>query len=487
MSDVFNTDDMLDTYLYENRLLLDQLQEIVFAPKNAERFDQMSIHKMFRTMHTIKGSSGVMMHDGITRVSHKLEDILALVREMQYEDVPHVQLVEHILAVADYISGELFKVQNGESLDAEAIELMEKLEGFQQVIKDKTEGQRRETYVTDTSMQQFYIAPAAEEKKNEKENEEPFFFIDLESSVEEIEARVERTQKQIMEESKTMQLVPGDFVIQTKETARLSSTEKSKYIRVDIEKMDQLVNIVESLVESQYNVVHNSDLQVEGLVLDDFYKAAETMQDFSNSLKDIIVSIRRVSLENVFQRMNRIVFDVSRKLGKEVELVWEGETIEVDKRIAEQIADPLMHLIRNAVDHGIEYPTERRAIGKHARGKISLSAETDLENLWIVVADDGKGLDKTAIYEKACSLGLIEDRKSLEELSEREVFQWLTVPGFSTREVVSEYSGRGVGLDVVMANITSLGGGLEIESEQGKGSRMILKVPLRQISRNISE
>lgn len=486
MADVFNTDDMLDTYLYENRQLLDQLQEIVLAPKNSERFDQISIHKMFRTMHTLKGSSGVMMHDGITKVSHKLEDVLALVREMDYEEVPHIQLVEYILAVSDFISGELIKVQNDEPLDSEATELLENLDAFLEVLKSKTEGQRRETYVTDMSTQQFYIAPAAPSENDDvEEKAEPFFFIDLESSVEEIEARVERTQKQIMEEAKTKQLAPGDFVIQTKETAWLSNTEKSKYIRVDVEKMDQLVKIVDALIVSQSKVVDSQDLKVEGLVLDDFHKAAESMLEITDSLQDMIVSIRRISLENVFQRMNRIVFDASRKLGKDIELVMEGEMTEVDKAIAESIADPLMHLIRNAVDHGIELPQERRSVGKNARGKIILSARTDLEYLWIVVEDDGKGLDRNAIYEKACSLGLIENQQPVNELSDKEIFQWLTAPGFSTREVVSEYSGRGVGLDVVVSNITPLGGCLEIESEKGKGSKMMLKIPLRQISQNI--
>ena len=486
MADVFNTDDMLDTYLYENRQLLDQLQEIVFAPKNAERFDQISIHKMFRTMHTIKGSSGVMMFDGITRVSHKLEDVLALVREMQYEDVPHIQLVEYVLRVEDYISGELKKVQKGEPLDSEATDLMEKLEAFQEFLKCKTEGQRRETYVTDKTTQQFYIAPAATTQNPvEEKQEEPFFFIDLESSVEEIEARVERTQQQIMEESKTMQLAPGDFVIQTKDTARLSCTEKSKYIRVDVDKMDQLVKIVDSLIASQKKVAEHPALKVDGLVLDNFYQEVQNMQELSGSLQDMVASIRRVSLESVFQRMNRVVFDASRKLGKEIELVLEGDTTEVDKRIAEHIADPLMHLIRNAVDHGIEFPEERRSLGKTSRGKITLSAKKDSEYLQIVVADNGKGLDKGAIYKKACELGLIEDEKPIEEIDEREVFQWLTVPGFSTREEVSEYSGRGVGLDVVVSDVNALGGCLEIESELGKGSKMMLIIPLKQISQNI--
>ncbi len=482
MSDVFNTDDMLDTYLYENRELLNQLQGIVLAKRNDTHFDQISIHKMFRIMHTIKGSSGVMMHDGITRVSHKLEDVLSLVREMQSEDVPHVQLVEYVLAVYDFISAELQKVEEDAPLDVMAEELMGELENFLEVLKSKTEGKRRETYVTDTSMQQFYIAPATtEEKRVEKKDDSdaPFFFIDLESSVEEIEARAERTQAQIMEESKTMQLAPGDFVIQTKETARFHSTEKSKYIQVDKEKMNQLVSIVQSLVSSQNEVVNHPDLAVEGLVLNDFHKAAEKMQELSDSLQDMIASIQRVSLVNVFQRMNRIVFDASRKLGKEIELVLEGETTEVDKHIVEQISDPLLHLLRNAVDHGIESRQDRYAVGKSGRGKIILSAKTDAENLWIVVEDDGRGLDKAAIFEKARSLNLVESTIKLDDLSDSQVFQLLTVPGFSTKEVVSESSGRGVGLDVVVANIAPLEGCLEIESEQGKGSKMTLRIPLK--------
>lgn len=472
MSDEFNLDDMLDSYLYESRQLLEQLQELVLAKKDESQFDHSTVHKIFRTMHTIKGSSGIMMFDSITKVSHKLEDVFSVIRESQLESIPHIQLVELVLEVYDFISMELDKVERSENTDGDADPLVSKLDTFLEEIKSQREGLIRETYVRDVSTQQFYIAPVANvEKPVVEESSQPFFFIDLESSVEEIEARAERTQQQIMEESKTMNLAPGDFVIQTKESAWLKGNEKSKFIQVDIAKMDQLVDIVEALSRSQTEVINN---------LDNFQETTKRMQQLTADLQEMIESIRRVPLTNIFQRMNRIVFDASRKLGKDIELVMEGDTTEVDKNIAEQIADPLMHLVRNAVDHGIESPEERAIAGKASRGKILLSANIDAEYVWIVVEDDGRGLKKAKIYEKALRQGIIDSDKNISDYTEQEVYEWITLPGFSTRENVSEYSGRGVGMDVVVSNLATLNGCLKIESQEGIGSRMILQIPLRK-------
>ena len=472
MSDEFNLDDMLDSYLYENRQLLEQLQELVLAKKDASQFDHSTVHKIFRTMHTIKGSSGIMMFDSITKVSHKLEDVFSVVRESQLDTIPHLPLVELVLEVSDFISIELDKVEAAEDTDGDADTLVSKLEVFLEDIKSKNESAVRETYVTNVSNQQFYIAPATTtEQPVIEESSKPFIFIDLESSVEEIEARAERTQQQIMEESKTMNLVPGDFVIQTKESAWLKGTEKSKFIQVEIAKMDQLVDIVEELSRSQIEAINNPD---------NFQEAASKMKQLTNSLKDMIESIRRVPLTNIFQRMNRIVFDASRKLEKEIELVMEGEFTEVDKNIAEQIADPLMHLVRNAVDHGIESPQERMTAGKPLRGKLLLSASVDTEYVYIIVEDDGRGLKKEKIFEKALQQGIIDFDKSISDYTEKEIYEWITLPGFSTKQDVSEYSGRGVGMDVVVANLSMLNGHLEIESKEGIGSKMILQIPLRK-------
>ena len=188
--------------------------------------------------------------------------------------------------------------------------------------------------------------------------------------------------------------------------------------------------------------------------------------------------MRMLPLTNTFQKMNRIVFDVSRKLGKDIEFEMVGDTTEVDKNIIEHISDPLMHLVRNAVDHGIETKEEREASGKTERAKVRLSAKTESGKVWIIVEDNGKGLDREKILEKARKQGLLDMTKPDSAYADKEVFQFITLPGFSTNEKVTEYSGRGVGMDVVVQNLQQVGGSLEIESTPGEGSAMILKIPL---------
>lgn len=202
------------------------------------------------------------------------------------------------------------------------------------------------------------------------------------------------------------------------------------------------------------------------------------MAKISTDLQNVIMSMRMVPLTNIFQKMNRIVFDVSRKLGKDIDFEMIGEHTEVDKNIIEHISDPLMHLVRNAVDHGIETKEERDESGKPDKGKVTLSARTEAGKVWISVADNGKGLDREKILAKARKQELLAEGKPESAYSDKEVFQFITLPGFSTNEQVTEYSGRGVGMDVVVQNIQAIGGVLDIESETGFGTTMSLKIPL---------
>ncbi len=176
--------------------------------------------------------------------------------------------------------------------------------------------------------------------------------------------------------------------------------------------------------------------------------------------------------------MNRIVFDVSRKLGKDIEFEMVGDSTEVDKNIIEHISDPLMHLVRNAVDHGIETNDEREASGKTTKGKVTLSAKTEAGKVWITVEDNGTGLNRDKILAKAKKQGILDPGRPDSSYSDKEVYQFITLPGFSTNEQVTEYSGRGVGMDVVVRNIQEIGGMLDIESTPGEGSIMSLKIPL---------
>ena len=240
----------------------------------------------------------------------------------------------------------------------------------------------------------------------------------------------------------------------------------------------QIIDLIGELVIAESVVLQNQDLQVPGLKLDNFNKAARNMKKISSDLQNTIMSMRMVPLTNTFQKMNRIVFDVSRKLGKDIEFEMIGDQTEVDKNVSEHISDPLMHLVRNSVDHGIEMPEEREAAGKTEKGKVTLSAKNESGKIWITVQDNGKGLDRAKIIAKARKQELLDPRKLDKEYTDKEVFQFITLPGFSTKEAVTEYSGRGVGMDVVVSNLQSIGGSLEIESELGVGSRMIMKIPL---------
>lgn len=579
MAEEFNTEGMLDMYLFENGQLLERLQEIVLEQKDAEGFDEDSMNEIFRTMHTIKGSSGVMMFEGITALSHKLEDIFYYLRESHPENVPHVELVTHVLDVADFITNEMEKLQNGEQADGDPAELIATLDKFLGSIKGVTKREKEKVIKENVHEEptQFYLAPMATEASRFykiyltyddgielanvhaykavyalKEIAEDLLYypediLTNESSAEEIlengfkillqaqcskedlqniihegyelkkvdiyectakefqqgfdsfgsEIRIEGENADdaggmiIMgvEQPQTKvdkPMAPGDFVIESKGPGKQKKLakdkpkkqEKTSFISVDVKKMDMLMDLIGELVISESVVLQNPDLKVPGLKLDNFNKAAGQMMKISTDLQNVIMSMRMVPLTNTFQKMNRIVFDASRKLGKDVEFEMIGEHTEVDKNIIEHISDPLMHLVRNSVDHGVESNEERAKKGKKEKGKVTLSAKTESGKVWISVQDNGAGLDRAKILAKARKQGLLDYTRDDASYTDKEVYQFITLPGFSTNDKVTELSGRGVGMDVVVSNLQSIGGTLEIESTPGEGSVMNMKIPL---------
>ncbi len=545
---------MLDMYLFENSQLLEQLQDRVLKLKDAESFDDDSINEIFRAIHTIKGSSGVMMFDEITAVAHKLEDVFYYLRESKPTNVPHLELVELVLGVTDFISGEMDKLSEGAAADGDAHELIGKIDDYLRKIKE-SENEAGKVIADNVYEEptQFYIAPLAssfthyykvyitykdstehvnirafkavralkdvaedmlyypedilsgKEAVTEDIRENGFkiliqtdkaedelkkligtdtdiqnidvyecnyaefnlgfvsdtsqILIDLDSSVEEI---IERSGKQEAPGAKYVpeveNIVPGDFVVKEKGHGKVtlardrkSEARRSAYISVEVSKLDRLMELIDKLVAK-----------------DESEEALE--------LQRAVKAMRVVPLTSTFQKMNRIVFDISRKLGKDVGFEMIGDTTEIDKNIVDHISDPLMHIVRNAVDHGIETPTERKMAGKTERGKITLSAGADSGEVWIKVSDNGRGLDRNVILARAREQGFIDDPvKPDDAYNDKEVFGLITRPGFSTSENVTEYSGRGVGMDVVMQNIGDLGGTLEIESTKGFGTVFTMK------------
>lgn len=570
MAEDFNTDSMLDMFLYESEQLLETLQNTVLEKKDEDCFDETSINEIFRVMHTIKGSSGIMMYENITKVSHKLEDVFYYLRESHPENVPHLELVDHVLDVADFITGELDKIKEGEAPDGDETKIVEEIDKFLKRIKSGIEEKGNELPPENTYVEpsQFYIAPTGSESykyykasiyyrsdtqmcniraytavyslkeitddmeympddiiSNEDSGavilEDGFhMLIKCQCSREEILSAIGDTSgmdrveindctqqefemgfhdhgpepiiiemddkdKKGDKKEEKKEPAPGDYVIKGKETGKGKKLVKNQpkpspkqtYISVNVEKMDALMDMIGELVISEAVVLQNPDLKVPGLDLTNFQKASGQLAKITTELQDVIMSMRMMPLTNTFQKMNRIVFDVSRKLGKDIELEVIGENTEVDKNIIEHISDPLMHLIRNSVDHGIEEKEDRIAAGKNPRGKITLEAKNEGGKVYIIVRDDGKGLNKEVLYNKARNNGLIGNRP-MSDFTDKEIYQFITFAGFSTKEQVTEYSGRGVGMDVVVKNIQAIGGKLEIDSMEGAGSEMIMKIPL---------
>ena len=251
-------------------------------------------------------------------------------------------------------------------------------------------------------------------------------------------------------------------------------TSAQGMICVNIDKLDLLMDLMGELVLFEAMVTRNPHL--EGLTLNNFQKSARQHRKIVNELQDVIMDIRMVPVSGVFQKMNRIIRDLNKKQGKDVILELIGEDTEMDKNFIEKIGDPLMHMVRNSMDHGIESPDERKRLGKTGRATITIEAKNIGREVLVVVKDNGRGLNREKILRKAEQLGLLSKDPRL--MTEREIYALILRPGFSTREKVTEYSGRGVGMDVVVTNIQAVGGSVAIDSVQGEGTTFAMKIPL---------
>ncbi len=535
---------MLEVFIYESTSLLEQLDEILLDAEKSKSFSEDNINEIFRTMHTIKGSSAMMEFTGISTLAHAVEDVFFILREdpSRMGNVNEA-LFDLVFQASDFLKTEIESVQNSGEANKDPSAMIAELKRLAAIMKG--EAPAGGAPAPAAAAESAAPLPANSDPEMvrirvhfedgcQMENIRAFMLIsqlkELCDKLESIPANPESDSSccsEIIKNGLLLCLKPAgslDDVIQSIENAvNIKTYEviedtpqsapaqeaqaapagsgepspakpaaapatpaasapaaagtgkvKQSLVSVNQSKLDQLMDLVGEIVTSESMVVGNPELR--GLKLHNFHKSARELRKLTDELQDVVMSIRMVPLSGVFQRMNRIVRDMCKKLDKDVDLITEGGDTEVDKTINEAIGDPFMHMIRNSMDHGIELPEERLQKGKPAKGRITLAAKNIGGEIVITISDDGQGLDTDVLMKKARANGLLTKPES--EYTDKEIFGFIMLPGFSTNKEVTEFSGRGVGMDVVRQNLEKVGGTLSIDSKRGEGTTFTIKIPL---------
>jgi len=428
--------EIVESFLLETKEILEKLDvDLILLEKSPDDVDLLN--KIFRSFHTIKGTSGFLGLEKLPEVTHKCEDILNKLRKGEAK--LSSSLMDGIILGYDTIKELLLVIENDKNEEIEVEDVIAKLVSLYENINspDQTEINSEIQIIEEAQIGESVTPDVTKSVLPVKEN----------------------TIRQVHQDNK----------------------KADNTIRVDIDRLDALLNIASEIVLGRNRLAQlNSQysLENEGSVFaKDLGDATKQIDLMTSELQLVVMKLRMIKIGKVFNRFPRVVRDMCKDLNKEVELIINGEETEVDKNLIEEINDPLVHLIRNAIDHGVESPDVRESKGKKRKGTVILSAEHEGNNIAIKVIDDGKGIDPEMIKEKAVSKGFIS-REKVKELSRQEAYNLIFHPGFSTAEVVTNVSGRGVGMDVVKTNVAKLRGTISVESEVGKGTTMILRLPL---------
>ncbi len=515
--------EIMEDFLIEAFEMNEQLdQDLVELEHNPEDLDLLN--RIFRVAHTIKGSSSFLNLNILTHLTHNMEDVLNRARKGEIKITPDIMDV--VLRSIDLMKTLLVTIRDtgSDTNNGKENEIEEAVKQLQAITSQNLEGAKEGTKEAPKE------APKKEaEKENTEENQEnkakaptaKDFASDnpladepdldyTNMSAEEVEAEIERLLNKRQEADKErraqkkQKAKPKQEVTPTKETPKTETpkapktetkakakadTEENKApsigveqtVRVDVRRLDHLMNLIGELVLGKNRLIRiygDVEERYDGeKFLEELNQVVSSISAVTTDLQLAVMKTRMQPVGKVFNKFPRMVRDLSRELGKSIELIIEGEETELDKSIVEEIGDPLIHIIRNSCDHGIEPLEERRRLNKPETGKVQLSAYNEGNHIVIKISDDGKGLDPVMLKEKAVEKGVISERDA-EGMSDREAFNLIFKPGFSTAKVVSNVSGRGVGMDVVKTNIEKLNGIIEIDSEVGVGTTQKLKIPL---------
>lgn len=516
--------EIMEDFLIEAFEMNEQLdQDLVELEHNPEDLDLLN--RIFRVAHTIKGSSSFLNLNILTHLTHNMEDVLNRARKGEIKITPDIMDV--VLRSIDLMKTLLVTIRDtgSDTNNGKENEIEEAVKQLQAITSQNLEGSK-ETSGTKEAPKEIKEEIKEKTKEEVKANKTPTAENpasdnpladepDLDyanMSTEEVEAEIERLLNKRQEADKERraqkkqedQAKPKQEVAPAKETPKTETpkvpkaetkakakadTEENKApsigveqtVRVDVRRLDHLMNLIGELVLGKNRLIRiYSDVEerYDGeKFLEELNQVVSSISAVTTDLQLAVMKTRMQPVGKVFNKFPRMVRDLSRELGKSIELIIEGEETELDKSIVEEIGDPLIHIIRNSCDHGIEPLEERRRLNKPETGKVQLSAYNEGNHIVIKISDDGKGLDPVMLKEKAIEKGVISERDA-EGMSDREAFNLIFKPGFSTAKVVSNVSGRGVGMDVVKTNIEKLNGIIEIDSEVGVGTTQKLKIPL---------
>ena len=518
--------EIMEDFLIEAFEMVEQLdQDLVELENNPE--DLELLNRIFRVAHTIKGSSSFLNFDILTSLTHNMEDVLNKARRAELKITPDIMDV--VLQSVDLMKALLNAIRDNGTDANTGIDISDTVKRLQAISSGgatpSAQGAEAAQSAPETPAPQSSAAQSAPaiDTTNPLADEPDLDYSSM--SGDQVEAEIERLLKKRQEADKVRREelkkqgvvqdiqaphAPSDEPAKAqtpkpatstpaaaapkaaasagakpagmkKDDGNTPATSVEQTVRVDVRRLDHLMNLIGELVLGKNRLIKiYSDVEerYDGeKFLEELNQVVSSISSITTDLQLAVMKTRMQPIGKVFNKFPRMVRDLSRELNKSIDLIITGEETELDKSIVEEIGDPLIHIIRNSCDHGIESPEDRKLAGKPATGTVQLKAYNEGNHIVVEITDDGKGLDAQMLKKKAVEKGLISEREA-DAMSDKEAFNIIFKPGFSTAKTITNVSGRGVGMDVVKSNIEKLNGIIEIESEKGVGTTQKLKIPL---------
>ena len=498
-------DEILQDFLVEAGEILEQLnQQLVELEQQPDDYDLLNA--VFRGFHTIKGGAGFLNIAALVEICHRAEDVFNLLRQGKRQ--VDARLMDIVLRVLDVLNEMFQRVQSGDEPAPADLELLDALQQLNEPVEQDSEGRDVVTAKVDPETDGSASAteglvgiesnpiPQEDEEITEAEFEAlldelhgsgKFGGVPVPGTDENGSSSAAEAQGVVSQDEDSRQVAVSNRIPEQQvpsagavkgvaaknESGKKRSSTAETTVRVDTARLDDIMNMVGELV-----LVRNRLATLKARLGDEeVANAVANLDVVTSDLQNSVMKTRMQPVKKVFGRFPRVVRDLARSLGKEIDLEMFGEDTDLDKNLVEALADPMVHLVRNAVDHGIEQSDQRERVGKSRRGKVILSAAQEGDHILLSIADDGKGMDADVLRRKAVEKGMMDEVLAA-RLTEKECYNLIFHPGFSTKTEVSDVSGRGVGMDVVKTRIAQMNGTVEIDSESGKGSKIIIKLPL---------